>query len=143
MGVAERLRAAPTRPEAAPALFRLLAEASLSRAALDACGTPVALVDAAGASHPISYVNQAFESCFGLRAAEALGRPAIDLLFVEPASAAALLGGSAARARALARRKDGSPLPVDVAVGTVRGSDGRVSHWVLSFAEREETAGPR
>ena len=138
MGVTQRLRAAPARPEAAPALFRLLAEASLSRAALDACGMPVVLVDAAGASRPVSYVNHAFESCFGFRAAEALGRPALELLFAEPASAAALFGGSGARARALVRRKARSPLPVDVAVGTVRGSDGRVSHWVLSFAEREE-----
>ena len=143
MGVAERLRAAPTRPEAAPALFRLLAEASLSRAALDACGMPVVLVDAAGASRPVSYVNHAFESCFGMRAAEALGRPAAELLFADAAAAAALFREAGARGPVLARRKDGSAFAADAAVGTVRGSDGRVTHWVLSFAEREETAGPR
>jgi PAS domain-containing protein len=39
----------------------------------------VALADAAG-SRPLSYVNQAFETFFGYRAAEALGRPATVLL---------------------------------------------------------------
>jgi hypothetical protein len=27
---------------------------------------------------------------------------------------------------------------VEVAVGVIRGSDGRVTHWVLSFADRSE-----
>ena len=34
------------RREAAPALFRLLADSALSRAALSACGLPLALVEA-------------------------------------------------------------------------------------------------
>ena len=133
---------ASSRPEAAPALFRLLAEASLSRAALDACGMPVVLAEASASSRTIAYVNHAFESCFGMRAAEALGRPAADLLFAEPAAAAELFRAEGARSRALARRKDGSTLPVDVTVGTVRGSDGRVTHWVLAFADRSEPAEP-
>ncbi|HZN86943.1 MAG TPA: hypothetical protein VFB53_09190, partial [Burkholderiales bacterium] len=64
MALPER-QTAGRRPEIAPALFRLLAEAALSRAALDACGLPVALADAADASRPLSYVNQAFEAFFG------------------------------------------------------------------------------
>lgn len=134
--VPERIRQAVTRPEVAPALFRLLAEAALSRAALDACGMPIALVDAVAPSRPLSYVNQAFEACFGLRAAEALGRPAAELLFADPAAAARLFREATTRGPAHARRKDGSTLAVDVAVGAVRGSDGRVTHWVLAFAGR-------
>ena len=135
MTVAERLRLGATRPEVAPALFRLLAEAALSRAALDACGLPVALADAAG-SRPLSYVNQAFETFFGYRAAEALGRPTAALLFGDPALAERLFREDAGRIRLCARRKDGTPAPVEVAVNCVHGSDGRVTHWVLAFIEK-------
>jgi PAS domain S-box-containing protein len=137
MAVAERLRQSATRPEAAPALFRLLAEASLSRSALDACRMPVALADAASASRPLCYVNQAFEAFFGYRAAESLGRPAASLLFAE-AQAEPLFREPASPRTLCARRKDGSPVHVEVAVGVIRGSDGRVTHWVLSFADRSE-----
>lgn len=138
MAVPERTRPGVTRPEAAPALFRLLAEASLSRAALDACGTPMALVDAASASRPLYYVNQAFEAFFGYRAAESLGRPAATLLFADAAQAESLFREPAAQLPLRARRKDGSEAHVEVSVGTIRGSDGRVTHWVLSFADRSE-----
>jgi len=135
--VPERLRQGATRPEVAPALFRLLAEAALSRAALDACGLPVALADAAG-SRPLSYVNQAFEAFFGYRAAEALGRPAQALLAVDPACAERLFREPAPTEVLRARRKDGSLAHVEVSVGALRGSDGRVTHWVLAFADRTE-----
>jgi PAS domain S-box-containing protein len=137
MTVAERLRLGASRPEVAPALFRLLAEAALSRAALDACGLPVALVEAAG-SRPLTYVNQAFESFFGYRAAEALGRPAPVLLAMDPASAEQLFGERAPRDMLRAQRKDSSQAFVEVSVGAVRGSDGRVTHWVLAFTDRTE-----
>jgi PAS domain S-box-containing protein len=135
MTVAEKLRMGATRPEVAPALFRLLAEAALSRAALDACGVPVALADAAAPSRPLSYVNQAFEDFFGYRAAEALGRPAAALLFGDPALAERLFREDAGRVRLCAQRKAGEPLAVEVAVSCVHGSDGRVTHWVLAFVE--------
>jgi len=137
MSVAERLRLGATRPEVAPALFRLLAEAALSRAALDACGLPVALADAAG-SRPLSYVNQAFEAFFGFRAAEALGRPAHVLLAMDPACVERLYREPAANFVLRAQRKDSSLAHVEVAVGVVRGSDGRVTHWVLAFSDRTE-----
>lgn len=137
MTVAERLRLGATRPEVAPALFRLLAEAALSRAALDACGLPVALVDAAG-SRPLSYVNQAFESFFGYRAAEALGRPVQVLLAMDGPSAEQLFRERAPGIMLRAQRKDSSLAVVEVAVGAVRGSDGRVTHWVLAFSDRTE-----
>lgn len=136
--VPERIRQSATRPEVAPALFRLLAEAALSRAALDACGLPVAIADAASASHPLSYVNQAFESFFGYRAAEALGRPAQVLLAMEPARAEQLFREPAQSVLLRAQRKDCSLAQVEVSVGAVRGSDGRVTHWVLAFSDRSE-----
>ncbi len=42
----------------------------------------------------------------------------------------------AARTRLSVQRKDGEPVPVEVAVSCVRGSDGRVTHWVLAFVEK-------
>jgi PAS domain-containing protein len=39
-----------------------------------------------------------------------------------------------------AQRKDCSLAQVEVAVGAVRGSDGRVTHWVLAFTDRTELA---
>ena len=137
MALPER-QPAGRRPEIAPALFRLLAEAALSRAALDACGLPVALADAADASRPLSYVNQAFEAFFGYRAAEALGRPAAGLLFAESAAAERLFREPAAQLQLRAQRKDGSAAHVEVAVGAVRATDGRVTHWVLAFSDRTE-----
>ena len=61
----------------APALARLLADSSLSRAALAACGFPVALADATAMGRPITYVNPSFDAFFGYRADEVLGRPRI------------------------------------------------------------------
>ena len=136
--VPERIRQSATRPEVAPALFRLLAEAALSRAALDACGLPVAIADAASASHPLSYVNQAFESFFGYRAAEALGRPVQVLLAMDPACAGSRNSCPAQSVLLRAQRKDSSLAQVEVSVGAVRGSDGRVTHWVLAFCDRTE-----
>lgn len=134
--VPERVRAAVHRPEVAPALFRLLAEAALSRAALDACGLPVALADATAPRPALSYVNRAFEAYFGYRAAEALGRPAAEMLQVDAAAAAHMFREAAGPLRLRAPRKDGTPLQFEVSVSAVRGSDGRVTHWVLAFADR-------
>lgn len=136
--VPQRSISAPARPEVAPALYRLLAEASLSRAALDACGLPVALLDGAASGQPVSYVNHAFESFFGYRAAEALGRPLGTLLAGDAGAAERLLKETTGRLPLCARRKDGSHAHVDVAVSSVRGSDGRVTHWVLAFSDRSE-----
>jgi len=130
-------RPAVGRPEVAPALFRLLAESALSRAALDACGVPLVLVDAA-TDNAISYVNRAFEGFFGYRAAEALGRPVAGLLFADADAAARLYKVAAAQLLLRARRKDGSPAHVEVAVGALRGVDGRVTHRVLAFSDRTE-----
>jgi PAS domain S-box-containing protein len=124
----------------APALARLLADSALSRAALAACGFPVALSDAAAKGLPLTYVNPAFESFFGYRADEVIGRPIITLLFPEDEGAAIMFKDAPARLRMRARRKSGAAAEVDLSIGMVHGVDGRLTHWVLAFADRSEIA---
>ena len=138
MALAERLRHQGNRAEVAPALYRLLAEASLSRAAMDACGAPMALVDAGATSRPLCYVNPAFEAFFGYRAAESLGRPVPTLLLDTGEGTDALYREPVGQHALRARRKDGSIAHVEATVGVIRASDGRITHWVLSFADRSE-----
>src|SRR6185295_9567834 len=69
------------KPQTAPALFRLLSDSALSRAALGACGVPVALLDANAKAHTFTYVNCAFEAFFGYSESEAVGRSLAKLLF--------------------------------------------------------------
>ncbi len=125
-------------PQPAPALARLLSDSALSRAALAACGFPVALADATAKGRPLTYVNPAFESFFGYRADEALGRPAITLLFPEAEGAASMFNEAPARLQTRARRKDGVQVDVELSLGMVHGVDGRLTHWVLAFADRSE-----
>jgi PAS domain S-box-containing protein len=126
------------RTPAAPALAQLLADSTLSRAALAACGFPVALADATAKGRPLTYVNPAFENFFGYRGDEAIGRPAITLLFPEDEGAASMFTEGPARVQMRARRKDGSRADVDLSIGMVHGVDGRLTHWVLAFADRSE-----
>jgi len=123
-----------------PALARLLADSALSRAALAACGFPVALSDAAAKGLPLTYVNPAFETFFGYRAEEVVGRPVITLLFPEDEGAAIMFKDAPARLRMNARRKSGVPAEVELSIGMVHGVDGRLTHWVLAFADRSEIA---
>ena len=124
----------------APALARLLADSALSRAALAACGFPVALSDAAAKGLPLTYVNPAFESFFGYRAEEVIGRPTITLLFPEDEGAAIMFKDAPARLRMRARRKSGVAAQVELSIGMVHGVDGRLTHWVLAFADLSEIA---
>ena len=123
---------------AAPALAQLLADSTLSRAALAACGFPVALADASAKGRPLTYVNPAFEAFFGYRGDEAIGRPAITLLFPEDEGAASMFNEAPARVQMRARRKDGARADVELSIGMVHGADGRLTHWVLAFADRGE-----
>src|SRR5258706_4902780 len=129
-----------TRALAAPALARLLSDSALSRAALAACGCPVALADASAKGRPFTYVNPAFESFFGYRGDEVLGRPAITLLFPEDEGAATMFNEAPVRLQMRARRKDGATAEVELSIGMVHGVDGRLTHWVLAFADRSEIA---
>ena len=118
-----------SKPEAAPALFRLLSDSALSRAALGACGFPLAMLDARAGARPVTYVNAAFEGFFGYRAGEALGRPLAALLFHgdEPL-VHRLLAESSSRWKLRAWGKDGA----------VHSADGQLTHWVVAFSDRSE-----
>ena len=124
----------------APALAQLLSDSALSRAALAACGFPVALSNASAKGRPITYVNPSFEAFFGYRADEIIGRPVITLLFPEADGAASMFNEAPARLFMLARRKDGSGAQVELSIGMVHGVNGSLSHWVLAFADRSEIA---
>lgn len=127
------------RPEAAPALFRLLSDSALSRAALGACGFPLAILDASLPSRPVTYVNPAFEGFFGYGAGEALGHPLAALVFRgDEALAHRLLAETASRWQVRAWGKDGTACHVELALGAVRGAEGRITHWVVAFSDRSE-----
>ena len=128
------------RPSATPALARLLSDSALSRAALAACGFPVALADASAKGRPLTYVNPAFEAFFGYRADAVLGRPVITLLFPEADGAGSMFNEAPARVQTRARCKDGTGAEVELSIGMVHGVDGLLTHWVLAFADRGEIA---
>ena len=87
---------------------------------------------------PITYVNPSFEAFFGYRADEVLGRPLITLLFPEAEGSANMFNEAPARVLMLARRKDGVSVEVELSIGMVHGVEGRLTHWVLAFADRSE-----
>ena len=125
---------------AAPALARLLSDSALSRAALAACGFPLALADSTAKGRPLTYVNPSFENFFGYRGDEVLGKPVITLLFPEADGAADMFNDAPVRLQMRARRKDGSTAEVELSIGMVHGVEGRLTHWVLAFADRGEIA---
>lgn len=127
------------RPEAAPALYRLLSESALSRAALGACGFPVALIDAGGATRKVTHVNSAFAAYFGWHEADAVGRPLASLLFRgDEAALQRLLADPGSRWLLMAYGKDGKQRHVELTIGAVRSAEGKLTYWVLSFSDRSE-----
>ena len=128
----------PGRAPQAPALARLLADSALSRAALAACGFPVALADATAKGRPLTYVNPAFENYFGYRLDDVQGKPVITLLFPEAEGAAGMFNEAPSRLQTRARRKDGATADVELSIGMVHSAEGRLTHWVLAFADRSE-----
>lgn len=127
------------KPQTAPALFRLLSDSALSRIALYACGIPVALLDANAKTRPFTYVNAAFEAFFGFGESEALGRSLAALLFRgdEPL-VQRLLAESPRRWELTAWAKDGDLRHIEVALGGLRSTDGKLTHWVIAFSDRGE-----
>lgn len=127
------------RPQSAPALFRLLAESALSRAALDACGAPVALLGASSPKLAVCYVNAAFTAFFGFAEGEAIGKSIAALLWRgDEAVLQRALTDSPSAWPLTAWRKDGAALQVELALRGVRGADGGLTHWVLTFSDRSE-----
>jgi PAS domain S-box-containing protein len=94
------------------------------------------MLDATSPARPITYVNPAFAAYFGWREADAIGRPLGALLFRGEDSTLAADPG--ARLEAKAWTKDGALRHVELALGAVRSADGKLSRWVISFADRSE-----
>jgi PAS domain S-box-containing protein len=129
----------PSRPDAAPALFRLLADSAMSRAALGACGFPVAILDATAPMRPVTYVNPAFEGFFAYAPGEALGRPLAALVFHgDDALLHRLLAEPASRWQIKAWTRDDTQRHVELTLGAVRSTEGRITHWVAAFSDRGE-----
>lgn len=127
------------RRENVPALARLLSDAATAHAALGACGFPLAILDAASPARPVTYVNPAFEAFFGCRAGEAVGRSLAALAFRgDEALVHRLLAEAAPRKQVKTWAKDGAARPVELTLGAVRATDGRITHWVLGFSDRSE-----
>ena len=128
----------PGRPDTAPALFRLLSESALSRAALSACGVPLALLDAKAKARPFVSVNAAFEAFFGHRESELLGRSPSILLRGDEALAQRLLADPRRRWQIDVWSKDGALRHVEIVFGALHGADGSLTHWVAAFSDRGE-----
>ncbi len=126
------------RIDAAPALFTLLADSALSRAALGCCGVPVAIVEAAGKGRSIKYANAAFESFFGYREGDTAGRPLAALLFRGDEALVQRLLESPRRWELAVWGKDCSERQVELTVAAIRSVDGRLTHWVMAFSDRGE-----
>lgn len=121
--------------KAAPALARLLEDSSLSRAVFSACRLPLALVDATTARR-VLWVNPAFEQFFGWKQGDSTGRALATLLFRGDDGLVQRLVADSGSPWALdAWRKDGESRHVEVALGAIRNVDGKLTHWVVSFAE--------
>ena len=128
-----------SRREAAPALYRLLAECAMARAALGACGFPIAILDAAAPARPVTYVNAAFESFFGCRPDDTVGRGLGAAVFRgDEALVHRMLAESNPRRTVKAWAKDGTPRPVELTLSAVRSAEGSITHWVLAFSDRTE-----
>lgn len=122
---------------AAPALYRLLSDSALNRAALDVCAAPVAIIDAAADGLPVIYANPACEALFGHKRGESLGTSARALLVGDAEALRDWLpwGGDRARIAMQSRRKDGGALSLEAVAGDVRNVRGERTHWVLTFSE--------
>ena len=127
------------RRDAAPALSRLLAESAMARAALGACGFPIAILDAGPTARPLVYVNGAFEAYFGCRAQDVVGRGLGAAVFRgDEAMVHRMLAESTPRRTGKAWAKDGTPRPVELTISALRNADGGTTHWVLAFSDRSE-----
>jgi PAS domain S-box-containing protein len=127
------------RTQAAPALFRLLSESAVWRAALEGCAYPLALLDAAQPARPLTYVNAAFVRYFGWSEADAVGHCPAKLLFRgDEGALQKLLADPGTRWHLSTPGKDGEERHVELILGAVRSVEGKLTHWVLSFQDCSE-----
>ncbi len=61
-----------------------------------------------------------------------------DLLRVYMPRRLCMFNEAPVRLQMRARRKDGASAEVELSIGMVHGIDGRLTHWVLAFADRSE-----
>jgi PAS domain S-box-containing protein len=128
-----------SRRESTPALARLLGDAAMSRAALGACGFPVAILDAMHTTRPVTYLNPAFEEFFGCRPDEALGKGLGALIFRgDEALVHRMLAEATPRRTVKAWSRDGTLRHVELSFGPLRHADGRVNYWVVAISDRTE-----
>jgi len=128
----------PLRPDTAPALFRLLADCALSRAALGNCAVPVLILDAAAKGRPVAYVNAAFESLFGYGAQETRARSLAALLFRGDEALVQRMLEAPRRWEVTVWGKDGAERAVAASVAPLRAVDGTLTHWVVTLSDRSE-----
>jgi len=129
------------RHDLAPALFRLLSDSAMSRAALASCGAAVAIVDAQDSNWPIAYLNPAFEHLFGHRDRDVCGQPLVSLILSrEPGMQDLLLEAVQLPHEICAIHKNGTRRDVEIVLGPVYDSGGRLTHWVMTFTDRSELA---
>jgi PAS domain S-box-containing protein len=121
-------------------LFRLLADSALSRDALGACATPIALLQVNPKASAFSYVNASFESFFGHRQSDLLGRSAAVLFAGDEALTQRLFSEPQRRWELTAWSKDGSLRHVEITLGALRSSEGKLTHWVIAFSDHGEVA---
>jgi PAS domain S-box-containing protein len=129
----------PQKQVPASALYRLLSDSALARAALGACGFPIAMLDARAAARSVTYVNAAFEKFFGYAADDVLERPLAALLFRgdEPL-VHRMLAEPNSRWKLRAWGKDDTLRYVEVSLGAVRSGEDELTHWVVAFCDRAE-----
>lgn len=125
--------------EPQPALSRLLSDSALSRAALGACGIPLALIDATAPSRPVTYANPAFEHFFGFAPGQALGRSLGELVLNgDDSTVHRLMAETSCRRDLCVWRTDGVARNVELSLGAIRSADGRITHWIAGFSDRTE-----
>jgi PAS domain S-box-containing protein len=127
------------KPDVTAALSRLLSDSALWRAAMGACPTPIAILDASTPERAVTYVNPAFEAYFGYRRGEAHGGPLAGLLFRgdEPL-VHRLLATPGSRWQLKAWTRHDTLRHVELALGAVRNAEGRTTYWVVTFSDRSE-----
>jgi len=111
----------------------------MARGALGACGFPIAILDDSATNRPVTYVNEAFESFFGWRADEAVGRSLGSLAFHgDEALVHRMLAESTPRRTVKAWAREGAQRHVELTLSAVRNAEGAISHWVVAFSDRTE-----
>jgi PAS domain S-box-containing protein len=123
------------RDQAAPALFSLLAESALYRAAYAACGVAMGIVDARLERPQFISVNREFERLLGFHGSDACRYPVVALLLDgNNALAATVFRSEPTREEVEVRRRDGSRLTVALACTPLHDAAGSHTHWAVALS---------